>query len=136
MADGAAGRRHAGTRLRPRIRLALVSTCAGLLLTLLTTILCVSNAISTQQAIAMALPATVATLGGWISMTVPDAWIAWRRGFQHGCKVAMSCEATPLPPARPAAKPGPTGPDEPTVTELFARSGSRARSRTHRSDGF
>lgn len=117
------------------MRLALASTFAGVLLTLLTTILCISNAISTQQAIALALPATVATLGGWISMTVPDAWSAWRRGFQHGCKVAMSCETTPLP-TRPGANPMSAGPGEPTVTDLFSRYGSRARSRTHRSDGF
>jgi len=135
MADWAVARRHGRTRIAPRIRLAQVSTCSGVLLTLITTTLCASNAISTLQAIALALAATVATLGGWFSMTVPDAWIAWRRGFQHGRKIAMSCQTSALLD-RPAAKPIRARPEQPTVTSLLARSGSRAGSRNRRSDGF
>ena len=136
MADGAAERGYAATRMRRRIRTAVVSTCGGVLLVLVTTVLSGSNAISTTQAIALALPATVVTLGGWISVTVPDAWIAWRRGFKQGCKVATSCQASPLP-ARPAAKPEPTEPGESTVTDLLARPryGSRAGSKAQRRDG-
>ncbi len=113
----------------------VASTVAGALLTLLTIVLSLSNLISTQQAIALALPATVATLGGWISMTVPDAWIAWRRGFQQGCKVAMSCQPGPGF-ARPVGKPTAAGPAEQTVVDLAARYGSRAGSRTTRGDRF
>jgi hypothetical protein len=123
MADGAVGRRHAERRMRPRVRTGVVSTSAGILLTLLTTALCVANAISTLQAIALAVPAIVGTLGGWISVTVPDAWIAWRRGFQQGCKVAMSSQIS-------------SAPDKSTVTDLLARHGSRSKSRTQRGDGF
>jgi hypothetical protein len=54
------------------------------------------NVISAQQAIAMALPAVLTTVGGLIALTVPDAWAAWRRGFQHGCDAALRCEQHPL----------------------------------------
>jgi hypothetical protein len=136
MPDGAVEREHAERRLRPSIRTAMgvASTVAGALLTLLTIVLSVSNVVNTKQAIALALPATLATLGGWISMTVPDAWIAWRRGFEQGCKVAMSCQTTPGP-ARPAVKAKKQGPAEQTVVDLVARYGSRAGSRTQRGDG-
>jgi hypothetical protein len=136
MTDGAVGRKHAERRMKSNVRtgMGVVSAGAGALLTLLTIVLSVSNAISTQQAIGLALPATVATLGGWISMTVPDAWIAWRRGFQQGCKVAMSCRTTPMP-ARSAADPTEAGTGEPSVIHLVARSGGRAPSGSHRRDG-
>jgi hypothetical protein len=123
MADGAVGRRHAERRMRPRVRTGVISTSAGILLTLITTALCVANAISTLQAIALALPATVATLGGWISVTVPDAWMAWRRGFQQGCKITMNSQISPAS-------------DQSTVTDLLARHGGRSSSRTHRGDGL
>lgn len=123
MADGAVGRRHAEKRIRPRVRTGVISTGAGLLLTVLTTALCIANAISTLQAIALAVPAIVGTLGGWISVTVPDAWMAWRRGFQQGCKVAMSSQIS-------------SAPDKSTVTDLVARHSRRSSSRTQRGDVF
>jgi len=51
------------------------------------------NTISTQQAIAMALPAVLITVGGIAGRVVPDAWIAWRRGFRHGCEAALTSQA-------------------------------------------
>ena len=123
MTDGAMGRKHADRRIRPRVRTGVVSTSAGVLLTLLTTALCVADAISTLQAIALSLPAVVFTLGGWISVTVPDAWIAWRRGFQQGCKVGMSSQVAPAS-------------DKSTVTDFVARHAGRSNSRTRRGDGL
>ena len=56
---------------------------------MVTVILGTMDAISPQQAIALALPAMTIILGGLIGMTVPDAWTAWRRGFRHGCEAAL-----------------------------------------------
>jgi hypothetical protein len=66
---------------------------AGLVLDAGTVIVCLLNAISVQQAIAMALPAALITAVGVIGLLVPDPWTAWRRGFQHGCAAAARCEA-------------------------------------------
>jgi len=66
---------------------------AGLVLDTATVIVCLLNAVSTQQAIAMALPAALTTAVGVIGLLVPDPWTAWRRGFQHGCATAARCEA-------------------------------------------
>ncbi len=101
----------------------------GSSLTLGTMVLCISNSISAQQAIALALLAVMTTLGGWIGLIVPDAWIAWRRGFQQGCQAAMSSQA-PHPAARTAADTIPASTEDPTVTELLARSGTRSGRRT------
>ena len=72
-----------------RARLAAWSTVVGLALSAVTIVLSALNAVSTQQAIAMALPAVLITVGGIAGRIVPDAWIAWRRGFRHGCEAAM-----------------------------------------------
>ena len=65
-------------------------------------VLGISNSISAQQAIALALLAVMTTLGGWIGLIVPDAWIAWRRGFQQGCQAAISSSGVRTrPPGRP-----------------------------------
>jgi hypothetical protein len=48
------------------------------------------DAISTQQAIAMAVPAVLITVGGIAGRIVLAAWIAWLRGFRHGCEAAMT----------------------------------------------
>jgi hypothetical protein len=109
----------------PHIRSAAMYLATGTFLTLVTMVLCISNSISAQQAIALALIAVMTTLGGWIGLIVPDAWIAWRRGFQQGCKAAMGSEA-PHPTAQAAAEKGPRGSGESTVTELLARSGTRS----------
>ena len=80
------GRAVAGWR---RVRLAAWSTALGLALSSVTITLSALNAVSTQQAIAIAMPAVLSTVGGMVGLIVPDAWIAWRRGFRHGCEAAM-----------------------------------------------
>lgn len=75
-----------------RARFAAWITAAGMALSSVTVALSALNAISTQQAIAMALPALLMTVGGIASRIVPDAWIAWRRGFRHGCKAALNSQ--------------------------------------------
>jgi hypothetical protein len=80
---------------RPRLPLAPRAFCcmaAGLVLDMATVTVCTLNVVSTQQAIAMALPAALATAAGVIGLLVPDPWTAWRRGFQHGCAAAARCE--------------------------------------------
>jgi hypothetical protein len=72
-----------------RVRLAAWSTAVGVALSLVTITLSALNAVSTQQAIALAMPAVLITVGGIAGLIVPDAWIAWRRGFRHGCEAAM-----------------------------------------------
>jgi len=42
------------------------------------------NATSATRVIALAVLATLATTGGMIGLAIPDAWAAWRRGFQEG----------------------------------------------------
>jgi hypothetical protein len=74
-------------------RLAVWITAAGTALSSVTVALSALNTISTQQAIAMALPAVLITVGGIAGWVVPDAWIAWRRGFRHGCKAALNSQA-------------------------------------------
>src|SRR4029077_12635643 len=68
---------------------ALLCTCAGGALGLITVILSAINAISAQQAIAMALPAGVTAIGGQINLLVSDSWTAWRRGFRQGCEAGI-----------------------------------------------
>jgi hypothetical protein len=142
--EGDTHKMNGGTRWRmrtevlrwPDIRPAAMYLATGTSLTLGTMVLCISNSISAQQAIALALLAVMTTLGGWIGLIVPDAWIAWRRGFQQGCKAAMGSQAPH--PAAPAADPAahaaadtiPPGSGEPTVTELLPRGGTRSGRRT------
>ena len=71
-----------------RARFAAWTTAWGIALSLVTVALSALNAISAQQAIAMALPAVLITVSGIAGRIVPDAWIAWRRGFRHGCEAA------------------------------------------------
>jgi hypothetical protein len=68
---------------------------AGAVLDVATVIVCALDAVSVQQAIAMALPAGLITAGGFIAWLVPDPWSAWRRGFQHGCAAAARCDPGP-----------------------------------------
>jgi len=134
MHGGSQWRSRAEGRRWRRMRPAPMFVSAGTVLTLLTMVLGFSDAISAQQAIALALLAAVSTVGGVIRMIVPDTWIAWRRGFRLGCEVAMSCEAAPLA--------GQAGPDtipprsgEPAaVTDLLARSGTRSSRRISLAD--
>jgi hypothetical protein len=82
-------------RVRRRIprghaRLGAVGTCVGAALGLSTIICCATNAISVQQAIAMAVPVIVGITGGLVRILVLDSWAAWRRGFQQGCQAALA----------------------------------------------
>ncbi|HUA31546.1 MAG TPA: hypothetical protein VMC03_21885 [Streptosporangiaceae bacterium] len=61
---------------------------AGIILDAATVIVCALNAVSAQQAIAMALPAALITAGSFLALLVPDPWSAWRRGFMLGCEAA------------------------------------------------
>jgi uncharacterized membrane protein len=79
-------------RSNPRTRLARWCTVFGAALSLITVIVSAMDAISAQQAIAMALPAGMMTIGGLIALAVPDVWVAWRRGFQHGYETAARSE--------------------------------------------
>jgi hypothetical protein len=79
----------------PHVRPARVFVAIGGSLTLATVVVGLLNAVSAQQAIALAVLATLATAGGMIGLVVPDAWAAWRRGFQQGFRLAMNRQARP-----------------------------------------
>jgi hypothetical protein len=95
---GDAGMMETRSRSRPvhaarpslRPRLAARATALGIVLSSATVILSALNLISIQQTIAMALAAALTTLGGLIVWIVPDAWVAWRRGFRRGCEAAAT----------------------------------------------
>jgi hypothetical protein len=97
--------------------------------------LCISNHVSTLQAIALALASTVTTLGGWIGLLIPDALVAWRRGFKQGCKVALECQSSDLPVKAPMDEVPPNS-NESTVTDLLARSGPRHGRRTRPPESY
>jgi hypothetical protein len=78
-----------------RPRRALWSMVAGIILDVATVIVCALNAVSAQQAVAMALPAALITAGSFIALLVPDPWSAWRRGFILGCEAAAWRDRTP-----------------------------------------
>jgi len=78
-------------------RPAVLSMFVGVLLTVVTMVLCFLNHISILRAIALAMLAMVATVGGLIGMLVPDAWAAWRRGFEQGCEAATRYQMQRLP---------------------------------------
>jgi hypothetical protein len=78
----------------PRARLAAWGTALGIVLSSATIISSAINVISIQQAIGMALASTLTTLGSLIAWIVPDAWIAWRRGFRRGCEAAAAISHT------------------------------------------
>ncbi|SRR5258708_3741879 len=122
--DGGSPGRHGERHGRHGIRPAMVYLSLGGLLTFVTMGLCISNSVNTLQAIALGLASTVTTLGGWIGMLIPDALVAWRRGFKQGCKVALECQASGLPVEAPTDKAAPSS-SESTVTDLLARSGPR-----------
>lgn len=133
--DGGSLGRHGERHGRRHIRPATVFLSAGGLLTLATMGLCISNRVSILEAIALALAATVTTLGGWIGLLIPDALVAWRRGFKQGCKVALECQASGLPINAATEKVPPSSNDS-TVTDLLARSGPRHGRRTHPRESY
>jgi hypothetical protein len=73
-------------------RPAVLYTGTGGTLGLIAVTLSAVNAISAQQAIALALPADVTIIIGLINVYVPDSWAAWRRGFQQGCQACKLCQ--------------------------------------------
>ncbi len=75
---------------------AFYCTVAGTVLDVATVIVCALNAVSAQQAIAMALPAGLITAGGVIALLVRDPWVAWRRGFEQGSAAAGRCDPGPM----------------------------------------
>lgn len=87
--DALLRQRFGHARLSRRERLAAWCTVVGITTVVITVILSATNAVSAQQAIAMALPAGVTELSGLLGLIIPDAWTAWRRGFRHGCEAAM-----------------------------------------------
>ena len=75
----------------PRSRLAACTAVGiGIALSAVTVALAALNAISARQALAMAFAAVLITLGGTVGRIVPDASIAWRRGFRRGCEAAAA----------------------------------------------
>jgi uncharacterized membrane protein len=79
-----------------RSRLARWIAAGGTVLALVTVVVSALDAVSAQQAIAMSLVAGLTTMGGLIAVLVPDAWVAWRRGFRHGCEATLRADAHPL----------------------------------------
>jgi hypothetical protein len=75
---------------------AFYSVIAGMVLDVITVIVCALNVVSAQQAVAMALPAGLVTAAGMIWLLLPDPWVAWRRGFQHGCDAAARSDSCPM----------------------------------------
>lgn len=75
------------------VRPAALYAAAGGSLTLATVVVGFFKAVSAQQVIALGVLATLATGGGLIGLVIPDAWAAWRRGFQQGFKFAMNRQA-------------------------------------------
>jgi len=67
-------------------------TYAGGVLGLTAVTLSAFNAISPQQAIALAMPAGVTTTVALINIYVPDSLAAWRLGFQQGCQACKLCQ--------------------------------------------
>jgi hypothetical protein len=124
MDSGAPWRCHRERPGWPPRRPAAMCAAVGGLLTLVTTVLCISTAVSTQQAIALAIPAVLTTLGGWFGVIVPDALIAWRRGFQLGYEAAIDNSAPDdFGAAAPATR---TAVPRPTVTDLVSWGGRRS----------
>lgn len=92
MHDALLRQRLGRARFSLRERLAAWCTVVGTTTVVITVILSASNAVSAQQAIAMALPAGVTALGGLLGLIIPDPWTAWRRGFRQGCETALRCQ--------------------------------------------
>lgn len=90
MSSKAYWRRLSAVRSWPRMRLAVWTTAGGLALSSVTVVLSLLKAVSVRWAILMALLAIVMTICGRIGWVVPDARIAWRRGFQHGWEAALT----------------------------------------------
>jgi hypothetical protein len=103
----------------------ILGTYAGAALGLSTVMLSAINAISAQQAIAMALPATVTTVGGLIYMLVRDSRTAWQRGFQQGCQAGIPCRLRGLDADAAAVPRRDDVPDDARLASQLPRAGLR-----------
>jgi len=93
--DNGSVRQRSDWMRHTRPRRALWSMLAGTILDVATVIVCALNAVSAQQAVAMALPAALITAVSFIALLLPDPWCAWRRGFMAGCETAAQRDRTP-----------------------------------------
>ena len=93
MHDALLRQRLGRARFSPRERLAAGCTVVGITTVVITVILSATNAVSAQQAIAMALSAGVTAMGGLLGLIIPDPWTAWRRGFRQGCEAALRSQS-------------------------------------------
>src|SRR5215470_7425168 len=121
---GSLRQRIGGSQSWPRARLAVWCAVAGAVVTLLTVILSATDAISAQQAIALALPAGMITLIGVIGRTVPDAWTAWRRGFRQGCEAAQRSDPGGLKASERSPRNSESGSEGPNADNLATRGSS------------
>lgn len=94
--DALLRQRFGRARFSPRERLAAWCTVVGITTVVITVIVSATNAVSAQQAIAMALSAGVTAVGGLLGLIIPDPWTAWRRGFRQGCEAATKCQPDSL----------------------------------------
>ena len=78
-------------RLRA-VQPAAVCTCFGGILVLITSILGAFTHLDVHRLIALAVLAIVITISGLISMLIPNAGVAWRRGFEQGCRAGSLAE--------------------------------------------
>lgn len=120
---------HGEWRGRSHVRAAMLVTAAGALLALATIVLGFVTDISPQGAIALAMVATLSTLGGMLGVIVPDPWAAWRRGFAQGCKAAETYQTHRLP-SETAGKPTQDTAGEHVVIDLPVRYGTVAEGRS------
>ena len=74
------------------VRSPAVWACCGGILGLATIVLGVCEIVDTRRLIALAVPATVLSIGGLINVLIPDALTAWRRGFAEGCRAGAMAE--------------------------------------------
>jgi hypothetical protein len=68
----------------------------------ITVLLSALRAISAQQAIVIGTVAALTTMSAMSGRIVTHAWIAWQRGFRHGCQAALACENSDGPDELPS----------------------------------
>jgi hypothetical protein len=107
-------------------RAATACTTVGLVTSLITVIVCAMNVIHGSLSFALAVPACLTSVGGLLGLIIPDAWTAWRRGFQQGWQTAMQAQPDGLGsdiPAKARREQGQTarlGDGRPTICRLAA----------------
>lgn len=135
MNGGPPGQLHGERRRVTHLRPAVVYAAIGIFLTMTTMATGLSNLISPQQTIAMALSAGLITFSSLLRIIVPNAWNAWRRGFREGCRTAMeSYRREQLPPASAEESSESSQPDvaDHGIVDLLARSAARQLRKSQR----